>query len=191
MEGAKEIAVNDPREKPDRYLPLDRKTAAMFLRDWTPMVSGLLARMRVPDGDETASRVFQRALNALPSFRGESRLSTWLYQIAWREGLRQISKTKKHADHLAPLDSIANLADKGRDQLQILERQETAEQVREMLDRLPVRDKEVLALRFLEELPFAQVAERMNIKESAAKVRCHRALARLRNFLEDLPGGLS
>ena len=57
--------------------------------------------------------------------------------------------------------------------------------VRDALARLGGWDREVLALRYLQELPFALVSDRLNISESAAKVRCHRALTRLRIILED------
>ena len=80
-------AVLDAREHPDRYLPLDRRSAALFLADWKPLVRGVLLRMRVRELDAALSEVFRRALQGLPEFRGESRLSSWLYRIAWREGL--------------------------------------------------------------------------------------------------------
>ena len=85
-------AVLDAREHPDRYLPLDRRSAALFLADWEPLVRGVLLRMRVRELDAALSEVFRRALQGLPEFRGESRLSSWLYRIAWREGLRQAQR---------------------------------------------------------------------------------------------------
>jgi RNA polymerase sigma-70 factor (ECF subfamily) len=176
---------NDPRESSARYLPLDRRSAARFLDDYEPLVTGVLARMRVREPDEAMSRIFQKALKALPNFRGESRLSTWLYRIAWREGLSQIQRQARQDQREAPLEAALDRMDSAEDQLQTLERLETAASVRAALGRLPVRDREVLALRFLEELPFAQVGERLDISESAAKVRSHRALTRLRLVLED------
>jgi RNA polymerase sigma-70 factor, ECF subfamily len=65
-----------------------------------------------------------------------------------------------------------------------LEQKESAATVRKALERLPVRDKEILALRFLEELKFSEVAERLNISEVAARVRCGRALAKMKLKLE-------
>ena len=57
--------------------------------------------------------------------------------------------------------------------------------MRAALARLRPHDREILALRYLEELPFAQAAERLDISETAAKVRSHRALTRLRLVLEE------
>ncbi len=184
MNNPDQPAVADARESATRYLPLDRRSAGRFLDDWEPLVSGVLTRMRVREPEEALSRVFHKALRGLPEFRGESRLSTWLYRIAWREGLRQVNRERKQNEREVPLEVVVHRPDGAEDQLRTLERQETAVGVRAALAGLNQRDREVVALRFLEELPFAQVADRLAISESAAKVRCHRALTRLRIMLE-------
>jgi len=173
-----------PHERLERYLPLDRRAAGRFIDDWEHLVRGVLVRLRVREQDEVLSRVFQRALRALPSFRGESRLSTWLYRIAWREGLRQAAKERREDGRTAPLEIVIGRPDGAEDQLRTLERQETALRVRAALARLGDRDREVLALRYLEDLSVAEVAERLGISATAAKVRSHRALTRLRVVLE-------
>lgn len=175
---------SDAREQLSRYLPLDSRRATRFMKDWESLVWGVLQRQRVPDPGDAMSRVFQRALRALPNFRGDSRISTWLYQIAWREGLRQLEKEKRRTGQEVPLEIAVQKPDSADDQLKTLERRETAQTVRAALQKLSVRDREVLALYYLQELPFAQVGQRLNISESAAKVRNHRALSRLRLVLE-------
>lgn len=176
---------NDARESAARYLPLDHRNAHRFLEDWEPLVADVLARMRVKEPEEARSRVFHKALRALPEFREESLLSTWLYRIAWREGIRQVNREKKRGERETSLEAVVHQPDSKDDILRTLERRETAANVRKSLSLLPDMDREVVALRFFEELPFAQVADRMNISESAAKVRCHRAVSRLRILLED------
>jgi len=178
-------AARDPREEALTYLPLDRQRASRFLDDWESYVLALLRRMRVEEEEEVLYRVFDRALAALPGFRGESRISTWLYRIARREGLRHLEKTGKRAEREAPIEAAAAQADPGDGPARILERLESAERVREALARLSPRDREVLALRYLEELKFSELAERLDIPLGTAKVRVHRALARLGNELED------
>ena len=189
MDGSKK-AMNAPapalelREQPESYLPLDRERAARFLEDWEGYVRAQLRRMRVEE-DEVLYRVFDRALAALPRFRGESRLSTWLYRIAWREGLRQLEKQGRWKDREAPLEAAATRPSEQDDPERVLERLESAERVREALGRLDPRDREVLALRYLEELKLAEVAERLDIPLGTAKVRVHRALARMRKELDE------
>jgi RNA polymerase sigma-70 factor (ECF subfamily) len=184
-QNARGIATADPRDGAQRYLPLDRLSAERFLNDHEPLASAVLARLRVRETDATLSRIFQRALRGLPAFRGESRLSSWVYRIAWREGLRQAARERAQDARDAPLEIAVNRPDGAEDQLRTLERQQTAEAVRAALGRLGPRDREILALRYLEELPFAVIAERLDVAESAAKVRSHRALTRLRLLLEE------
>ena len=171
------------REMPESYLPLDRRRAARFLEDWEPYVRTQLRRMRVEE-DEVIYQVFDRALAALPKFRGESRLSTWRYRITWREGLRHLEKQGRLRDREAPLDAAISMPAQSDNPERVLERLESADRVREALGNLDPRDREVLALRYLEELKLAEVAERLDIPLGTAKVRVHRALARMRKELD-------
>jgi RNA polymerase sigma-70 factor (ECF subfamily) len=70
-----------------------------------------------------------------------------------------------------------------------LQRQECRERVRAALEALPDRDREVLVLRYLEDLSTAEAASVLGIGEGAVKMRVVRALQRLREVLEveDLP----
>jgi RNA polymerase sigma-70 factor (ECF subfamily) len=63
-------------------------------------------------------------------------------------------------------------------------RHELRQRVRQALERLPERDREVLVLRNLEQLSVADTAEVLGISAGAVKVRHLRALERLRALLE-------
>jgi RNA polymerase sigma-70 factor (ECF subfamily) len=64
-------------------------------------------------------------------------------------------------------------------------REETRERVRAVLDALAPRDREVLVLRFLEQLSTAETAAVLEIGEGAVKSRLMRAVARFRELLDD------
>jgi len=69
-----------------------------------------------------------------------------------------------------------------------LSRRERRDAVRAAVDRLPARDREVLVLRFLEDLSTAETAAVLDVGEGAVKMRVVRALGRLRDLLgEDRP----
>lgn len=173
------------RERPGRYLPLDRRRAARFLDDWEPSVRGWLRRMRAEE-DAVLYRVFDRALAALPRFRGESRLSTWLYRIAYREGLRHLERTRRLAEREAPLEAAGEAeADPSFDPERMLERRESAERVAGALALLEPRDRELIALRYLEDLKLRELADRLELPLGTVKVRIHRALKKLQRELDD------
>jgi RNA polymerase sigma-70 factor (ECF subfamily) len=69
-----------------------------------------------------------------------------------------------------------------------LRREEQQALVRSALDRLPERDREILVLRYLEQLSTAEAAAVLEVSEGAVRVRLLRALRRLRDTLKALGG---
>ena len=176
--------IIEPREQINRYLPLTPERAELFVEEWEGFVLSCIHRMRIMDTEDVLYRIFYRALNALPDFRSDSRISTWLYRISWREGLRHIRKQDRTADREAPILEADDQPDPGESVLEVLERQETAGQVQWALSKLPAMDREILALRYMEELKTTELAQRLDIPAGTVKARIHRALARLKVLLE-------
>ena len=174
----------EQREQIERYLPLNAQRAEHFVNEWEGFVLSCIRRMRIADEEDVLYRVFFRALDALPNFRSDSKISTWLYRITWREGLRHIQKQKSSAQKEVPIIEADDQPDPGESALEVLERRETAERVQWALSKLQVRDREILALRYLEELKITEMAQRINMPLGTVKARIHRALARLRVLLE-------
>ncbi len=67
----------------------------------------------------------------------------------------------------------------------LLIREEMRQRVRQALERLKPQDREVLVLRYLEQLSPAEVAAVLGIKEGAVKTRQTRALVRLGELLQN------
>jgi RNA polymerase sigma-70 factor (ECF subfamily) len=84
----------------------------------------------------------------------------------------------------------ARLIDLGSSPSRSLLRQELRERVRAALGRLPERDREVLVLRHLEEMPVREVAAVLGAGEGAVRMRLVRALGRLRDLLDQDLGEL-
>ncbi|MEJ2110581.1 MAG: sigma-70 family RNA polymerase sigma factor [Acidobacteriota bacterium] len=173
----------EQREKIERYLPLNTERTERFVNDWEGFVLSCLRRMRITDEEDVLYRVFYRAIHSLPKFRGDSQISTWLYRITWREGLRHIEKQKSYS-HETQIIEADDVQAPGESALAVLERMETAERVRWALSRLHLKDREILALRYVEELKTNELAERLNLPVGTAKARIHRALAKLKELLE-------
>jgi RNA polymerase sigma-70 factor (ECF subfamily) len=66
-------------------------------------------------------------------------------------------------------------------------RMELADRLRDTLEQMDATDREVLALRHLEELTNSEVAEELQIQQKAASIRYVRALRRLKEILADIP----
>jgi RNA polymerase sigma-70 factor (ECF subfamily) len=72
-----------------------------------------------------------------------------------------------------------------------LARAEVKEKLQTALDSMDTTDREVLALRHFEQLTNGEAAQLLGIQERAAAKRYVRALKRLKELLEDMPGGLT
>jgi RNA polymerase sigma-70 factor (ECF subfamily) len=117
----------------------------------------------------------------------------WLRQIAWnrmidarRYHLRPGRTVGREEPAGLPAESALELAQRliaGEAPSAGLRRREQRAQVRAALDRLPERDREVLALRYLEQLSSAETAAVLSVSEGAVRVRVLRALRRLREIL--------
>jgi RNA polymerase sigma-70 factor (ECF subfamily) len=127
----------------------------------------------------------------------------WLRRLAWEKlvklheqhlqaGKRSVLR-EETVDLRLPDDSVLNLARRlaarGSSPSQQLVHKEMCERVRSALARLPEGDREVLVLRYMEELATAEVAAVLGITEAAVKMRHRRALDRLSRLLEDLSQG--
>ena len=165
----------------------DRAAFAALLRDHQDEVY-TLARRLVGDphlAADVAQEALIRAWRALPKFRGDARLSTWLYRItvntAWthkkRASRHQGSSIDDYLDVPAPFDA-------GHPEVagEILE---LRGRLRMALDRLPDSQREVVVLKDIYGWSHAEIAESSGISVTAAKVRLHRARARLARDLEE------
>jgi RNA polymerase sigma-70 factor (ECF subfamily) len=134
---------------------------------------------------DVAQEAFIRAWRALPKFRGDSKFSTWLYRItvntSWtvkkRAGRHRASPIEEHTTVPAPLD--ANHPEVAGEVLELRGR------LRDALDRLPDHQRQVVVLKDIYGWSHAEIAESMGITVTAAKVRLHRARARLARDLEE------
>lgn len=131
--------------------------------------------LRMINDHATAEDIFQetwlRMIRSIGSFRGDSLLSTWLFQIALnlcRDSIRKKSKV-----HFVPLEDAENLpCSPGVDPLKMLQ----AEQVRKMVDELPVKMREVVVLRYFHDMSDQEIAAVVHCPLGTIKTRFHRAI---------------
>jgi RNA polymerase sigma-70 factor (ECF subfamily) len=121
----------------------------------------------------------------------------WLRRLVWdrllelhrHHGRARRSVAREEPEGLdLPDESVAVLAERlaanGTSPSRNLLRRELRDRVRAALDALGPRDREVLALRYLEQLTTAETAAVLGLSEGAVKSRLMRAILRLRDQLE-------
>ncbi len=146
-----------------------------------------LARRLVGDphlAADIAQESLIRAWKALPNFRGDAALSTWLHRITVNTAWTQKKRSRRHA--AASLDDVSDMAapfDADHPEMagEILE---LRGRLRNALDSLPEAQRQVVVLKDVYDWSHSEIAEAMGISVSATKVRLHRARARLARNLE-------
>lgn len=142
----------------------------------------LAARMCGPDSAEDVTQeAFLAAWRALPEFRGDCRLSTWLYRLVSNAAIDCLRREKKHRD-TGDVDDL-ELPDGGPSPQEQAERSDTRDAVRWALDRLSPEHRQVLLLRFMQELDYGEIARALNVSEGTVKSRINRAKSKLREVL--------
>ena len=133
------------------------------------------------DADEVAQEAFLSAWKGLPNFRGESRFSTWLYQLTTHAAIDLMRREKRQAA-AEDIDGIT-AADDGPSPQQQVERTETQREIRSALMQLPEEYRQVLVLRFMQELSYEEIGQTLKLPAGTVKSRLNRAKAQLKDIL--------
>src|SRR5271163_3929103 len=144
--------------------------------------------------EDLAQEVFLRLYRALPAFRGEAALSTYLYRIIvnvaqdeWKRRRRidrplvSISSSTSTDDELDWEDRLPHPAPNAEEQ--IAERQ-FQESVEEQLQQLSTVEKAVLVLYHQEERSYEQIAEALSLPMGTVRTHLHRGRKKLREGIQ-------
>ena len=135
------------------------------------------------DAMDLAQEVFIKAFEHLPAFRGDSSLKTWLYRIAINHCLNHV---KKHSREFVEInDNTGGVRPSVHAQL---EEREQREHFRQMVRRLPPKQKAILELRINEQLSYEEIARISGRSVSTIKASVFFALAKLRKLAKGRVG---
>jgi len=142
------------------------------------------------DAADMTQEAFLRAYRAIGSFRGDSKLSVWLYRLTQNvcidflrsRGRRPtVSLTvENEADEVQELD----VADDRFDPEEQYQRKALRDAVRRGLDALPEEYRAILVLREINGLSYAEIGEQLQLEEGTVKSRLFRARKKLCEFLQ-------
>lgn len=142
------------------------------------------------DAADMTQEAFLRAYRAIGSFRGDSKLSVWLYRLTQNVCIDFLrSKGRKptvsltvenEADEVQELD----VADDRFDPEEQYQRKALRDAVRRGLMALPEEYREILILREINGLSYAEIGERLQLEEGTVKSRLFRARKKLCEFLQ-------
>lgn len=135
------------------------------------------------DAADAAQDAFVRAFQALPRFRGESSLATWLHRIATNAALDLVRRRPDLPPVELPPDQPAR-----DDPAAEVHRREVGRRVQAAVGRLPVDYRVVVVLRDFQGLAYEEIARVLQVPIGTVRSRLSRGREALRELLLDLVG---
>lgn len=154
------------------------------LTEFRPVL-GRTAAMYAPPGsdrDDLLQEIYLALLSALPRYRGESSLRTYVLRVAHNCGVRRLGRRRSAA---SPLDEADHASPAPGPDRQAQARQEV-EQLATAVRELPLGARQVLVLT-LEGLSQRDIGQVLGIEDKVVSVRLHRARSVLRERSGEAP----
>lgn len=149
--------------------------------------------------DEDAAKdisqdVFIELFRSINKFRGDSKLSTWLYRIAINKSLNHIRDNKKHSltrsiqrffsskekEESIELEDLSS-----RSPIDIFEQEEHSSALKKAIEKLPANQKTAFVLKNYDDLSYKEITQIMNLSMSSVESLIHRARKNLQKELAE------
>lgn len=154
----------------------DHAAFALLVRNHQRIVAGLCQTLglRQADADDASADAFAAIFKALPGFRGDAALSTWVYRIAFRSILKSRRRLLRHARHL-PLIAARDVA-----QPSARSADERAEELWLIVAGLKPKQAMALELFYRRDWPVARIADSMGVPENQVKTLLFRGRQKIK-----------
>lgn len=159
-------------------------------QEYYPKIRSYVTRLtNNSDADDITQDIFEKISRSLKDFRGESKLSTWIYRIATNTTLDYLRAVpmKSTTNDLSGEEEDRNVwtSHKKPPIDQQLIRKEMSECIVEHIGKLSSDYKTVILLRELEGFSNKEIAEILQISLGTVKIRLYRARAKLKKILDE------
>lgn len=181
----------------ERLLAHDERAFNELVQAYEQRVFRLVLRMlgRRDEAEDMAQEVFVQVFKAIGTFRGDSKLGTWIYRIAVNLCKNRIKYlSRRHSsdeDELEPVAERTALDEKKSSAVgetsrpdQVVEGYQIEKIVQECMSSIEPDFREVLVLRDVEDLSYEELCEVTGLPDGTVKSRLHRARAMLKAAVE-------
>lgn len=136
------------------------------------------------EAEEVAQDTFVKVYKSLRKFKGDSKLSTWIYRIAYNTCLDRLKKNNKDLSNVA-IDEIEGFEIKDVDNaLEQIASSERSDLIKKCINKLSPKDSALLTLFYFEEKSLKELGKILKLNESSVKVGLFRARERLAKILK-------
>lgn len=137
------------------------------------------------DADDVLQNTFIKAWTGLENFRGDSKLSTWLYRIAVNESLNFLERQKKKTTSIDTDEpslgmEIANTLQSDP----YFDGDEVELQLQEAIAQLPDKQRAVFNMKYFQEMKYEEMSAIMGTSVGALKASYHHAVRKISDFFK-------
>jgi RNA polymerase sigma-70 factor (ECF subfamily) len=168
-----------------RLREADPRACEAFVVAYQHRVFGIALRMmRDPaEAEDVAQEVFLRAHRGIASFRGDAKISTWLYAITSRVCLNRLASSSRRRQ-VVDDDAMASVPSAEADPAAAAAQGELETALHRAIAELPDDRRLVVVLRDIEGLTYEEIAETLSLELGTVRSRLHRARRIAREHLD-------
>lgn len=134
------------------------------------------------DTNDLLQDIFIKIWTAMPSFRGDSQLYTWLYRIATNETLNRLRKLRR--ENAISLDAVGEILATRVDEDPYFNGTALQRELHKAIQSLPEKQRLVFNLRYFDEMKYEDIAEITGTSTGALKASYHHAYNKIKEALE-------
>lgn len=136
------------------------------------------------EAEEVAQDSFIKAYEALSTYRGEAKFSSWLYSIVYRKALDRLRKNSRTKTLEIVEDLTEGESESVENALHFLELKERNEILQKCLDQLPEGDAAIISFYYFEELSVKEISEITQLSEDNIKIKLHRSRKKMFSYMK-------
>jgi RNA polymerase sigma-70 factor (ECF subfamily) len=133
------------------------------------------------DADDVLQNTFVKAWTNISSFRGESKLSTWLYKIAYNESLTFLN----HKREQLSIDDLNSMVTETLESDPYFDGDETQLMLQEAINSLPDKQKAVFNMKYFEEMKYEEMSQITGTSVGALKASFHLAVKKIEEYFNN------
>ncbi len=169
--------LTDPQQR--------RKGFELMVRQYSEQIYWQVRRIVLSheDADDIVQNAFLKAWNAIETFHGDSKVSTWLSRIAINEAI-DFNRRQKIRPTLSADDVDLGIAN----QLQAdkyFDGERTEALLQEAIARLPEAQRTVFLLRYYDEMKYSEISRITGTTEGGLKASYHIAVKKITDFFRN------
>lgn len=133
------------------------------------------------DANDVLQNTFIKIWSSIANFRGDSRLSTWLYRIAINESISFLNKQR--SIHKTSLDDVDNFLINKLETDTYFDGDEAQLKLQKAVLTLPEKQRIVFNMKYFDEMKYEEISEILETSVGALKASYHHAVKKIEDFL--------